>query len=89
VWIALVRALARAADWAARLESGEYDALARTEQRCERHAARILPHAYLAPDLVAAILDGRQPPALPLAALTEPPLPLSWGAQRRRFAAFA
>lgn len=89
---ALVRALARAADWAARLESGEIasvDALARTEQRCERHAARILPLAYLAPDLVAAILDGRQPPALTLAALTEPPLPLSWDAQRRRFAAFA
>jgi DNA invertase Pin-like site-specific DNA recombinase len=89
---ALVRALARATDWAARLESGEYasiDALARAEQRCERHTSRILPLAYLAPDLVAAILDGRQPPALTLAALTEPPLPLSWDAQRRRFAAFA
>jgi site-specific DNA recombinase len=89
---ALVRVLARAADWAARLESGEYasiDALARAEQRCERHAARIPPLAYLAPDLVAAILDGRQPPALTLAALTEPPLPLNWDAQRRRFASFA
>ena len=87
----LVRALALATDWARRLESGEVasvDALAREEQRCERYTASIIPLAYLAPDLVARIVEGRQPQAMTLAALTDEPLPVTWAAQRRRFAAF-
>ena len=87
----LVRALALATDWAVRLESGEaasIDALAKSEHKCERHMTSTLPLAYLAPDLVEMILDGRQPPTLTLARLIETPLPLTWAAQRRRFAAF-
>jgi site-specific DNA recombinase len=87
----LVRALALATAWAARLEAGEVssiDALARVEQRCARYTASLLPLAYLAPDLVARIVEGRQPQAMTLATLIEEPLPLTWAAQRKRFAAF-
>jgi hypothetical protein len=56
---------------------------------CRRHAARILPLGYLAPDLIEMVLDGRQPLALSLHALTTRPLPLAWADQRRLIAGFA
>ncbi len=48
---------------------------------------RLIRLAFLAPDLQAAILDGRQPSEMTLAALMEAELPLSWSEQRRRFGA--
>jgi len=48
---------------------------------------KLLPLAYLARDLTEAILDGRQPQALSLGALTAKPLPIDWAEQRRLFAA--
>ena len=53
-----------------------------------RHAGRILPLAYLAPDLVAMILEGLQPRAMSLQALTAKPLPRAWTDQRRLVASF-
>lgn len=53
------------------------------------HTAKLLPLAFLAPDLVALILEGRQPRTLTLTALISEPLPLDWVAQRARFAGFA
>jgi hypothetical protein len=50
--------------------------------RCIHYTKKLLPLAYLAPDLVEMILEGRQPPALTLSALTADPLPLQWEAQR-------
>lgn len=45
--------------------------------------SRILPLAWLAPDIAAAILEGRQPADLTLARLRSlPELPLSWVGQR-------
>jgi hypothetical protein len=44
--------------------------------------ARILPLAFLAPDITQAILDGTQPPELTLDQLCQP-LPLAWPEQRR------
>lgn len=78
--------------WVKRLENGEIASikgLARTEGLCILHTAKLLRLAFLAPDLTAQILDGRQPRTLTLTALISEPLPLDWGHQRARFAAFA
>lgn len=86
----LVRAVAQAHRWAKQLESGAYasvSALARAERLCLNRTNALLPLAYLAPDLVALIVDGRQPRTLTVATLTDAPLPLDWPGQRARFAA--
>jgi hypothetical protein len=78
-------------DWRRRLESGEISdakALSTKLGLCPRHTARIIPLGYLAPDLVSMILDGRQPAALKLSALTSGPFPIGWPEQRRRFSEF-
>ena len=88
---ALVRAICVARWWRQRLESGEVAStleLARLEGLCNRHAGRLLPLAYLAPDLVSDIMEGRQPAAMTLQALTERPLPKAWDAQHQLFASF-
>jgi site-specific DNA recombinase len=47
--------------------------------------SRILPLAFLAPDIAEAILDGRQPAELTSARLKRmSDLPLEWQRQRRR-----
>ena len=81
----LVRAISLARHWADQLESGAIASvvdLAAAQKRCIHYTNRLLPLAYLAPDLVELILTGRQPRALTLSALTGQPLPLEWGAQR-------
>jgi hypothetical protein len=88
----LVRAVVMARAWVKRLEAGEPNSikgLARNEGICVLHTAKLLPLAFLAPDLVAQILEGRQPRTLTLTALISEPLPLAWAHQRARFAAFA
>lgn len=46
--------------------------------------SRVLPLAFLAPDIVEAIIDGQQPVELTVTALRRgPELPASWDAQRR------
>jgi DNA invertase Pin-like site-specific DNA recombinase len=89
---ALVRAVCLARAWTDELAQGGIGStkeLARREGLCDHYAARLMPLAHLAPDLVEQVLDGRQPPAMTLGALTKEPLPLDWNEQRERFAAFA
>ena len=57
-------------------------ALARREGLCNHYTARLLPLAYLAPDIAETILAGRQGYGVSLAGLTAQPLPFSWSAQR-------
>jgi site-specific DNA recombinase len=88
----LVRAICLTREWRRRLESGEVATtreLARIEGLCHRHTGRILPLAYMAPDLVSMILEGQQPRAITLQALTVHPLPKAWPDQRRLFASFS
>lgn len=47
---------------------------------------RLIRLAFLAPDLQAAILDGRHPAHINLAYLIDNPVPLSWTEQRTMFA---
>ena len=50
----------------------------------ESYATRILRLAYLAPDIVEAIVAGKQPQSLSLKRLLRE-IPLSWAEQRERF----
>jgi site-specific DNA recombinase len=88
----LVRAIVISRAWVKRLEAGDphsIKGLGEAEGLCVLHTAKLLPLAFLAPDLVALILEGRQPRTLTLTALISEPLPLDWAGQRARFAAFA
>jgi hypothetical protein len=80
---ALVKAVARAHRWRRLLESGEYATiteLAAAEKINQSYVCRILRLTLLAPDIVEAILDGRQPAGLDLDSLLKP-LPADWTAQ--------
>lgn len=52
----------------------------------DKHLARLARLAFLAPDIVAAILDGSQPPQLTARRmLRAPEVPMLWSEQRRMF----
>jgi hypothetical protein len=64
------RALVRAHCWRRRIESGQARSitdLAEQEGVTDAYVCRLLPLTCLAPDMVEAILDGRQPKGLRLA----------------------
>ncbi len=83
----LVKAVARGRRWFAELASGavpSLEALAEREGVSPRRITRVLPLAFLAPDIVAAIVAGTQPTNLTLEALTTRlTLPADWAEQRR------
>jgi hypothetical protein len=82
--ITLVKAVARAFRWRRLLESGRYATvreLAKAERISASYASRVLRLTLLAPELVEAILDGRQPEGLGLPRVLEP-FPTAWDEQR-------
>ncbi|WP_439527872.1 hypothetical protein [Pannonibacter sp.] len=84
---ALVKALARAFRWKRMLEAGDFATLtdlARHEGVTPSFVTRILRLTLLAPDLVEAILDGKQGPKVTLAQGLEP-FPLAWQLQGTHF----
>jgi DNA invertase Pin-like site-specific DNA recombinase len=86
---ALSSALIRAEAWKRKILGGEVENLtviARSEDVTLEYARRMIRPAYLAPDLKAAILDGRQPAGLTLEAITKSEMPLDWSEQRRLYA---
>lgn len=84
---ALIKAVVRAHRWARDLMDGSAPsiaAVARREGLQRTYVSRHLPLAFLAPDIVTAILAGEQPPGLTVERLLEgPSLPLGWEAQRQ------
>ena len=77
---AMVKALARAHRWKRMLEGGEFATiqdLAAAEKINPSYLSRVLRLTLLAPDIVEAILDGRQPAGLQLDALLKP-FPAEW-----------
>jgi site-specific DNA recombinase len=59
------------------------DEIAREEGIVPSYATRIVRLTFLAPDIVAAILAGKQPPELTANKLmADSPLPLDWREQR-------
>jgi hypothetical protein len=82
----LVKALARAFRWKRMLESGEFTTiaeLAEREQIATSYMTRILRLTLLAPEIVEAILDGRQGPEITLARVLEP-FQVEWDHPRSR-----
>jgi hypothetical protein len=66
----LVKALVRAHRWRRRIESGRANSitdLAEQEGVTDAYICQLLPLTCLAPEIVEAILDGRQPKGLRLA----------------------
>ncbi|WP_343081358.1 hypothetical protein [Ostreiculturibacter nitratireducens] len=80
----LVKALARAFRWKRMLESGDFVTIAELAERegiAPSYMTRVLRLTLLAPDIVEAILDGKQGPEVTLARVMEP-LPVEWSKQR-------
>ena len=79
----MVKAIARAHRWKRLLESGRFASvteLAEAEKINQSYLCRVLRMTLLAPDIVEAILDGRQPAGLQLEDLLKP-IPLEWQRQ--------
>lgn len=86
---ALVKAVVRAHRWRHMLESGEYSSsaeLAKAEKVNDSYLSRILRLTLIAPDIIEAILSGRQPGTLQLDDLLKP-LPAAWERQRSELGA--
>ena len=83
---AMVKALARAFRWRKMLDEGAYatlEDLARAKDVNATYVSRALRLTLLAPDIVEAVLDGRQPAELQLDDLLAG-FPLAWEKQIRR-----
>ena len=84
----LAKALARAHRWIKILDECRYGSvkeLAAGEKLDRSYLGKILMLTLLAPDIVEAILDGRQPVGLGVHVLREG-FPLAWGEQRAALA---
>ncbi len=83
----LIDTIAKAMNWMHRLTSGATKTtaeMAREDCIDDGEISRVLPLAFLAPDIVEAIVQGCQPVALTIRYLKRlKPLPVSWAEQRR------
>ena len=86
---ALIKALARGRAWFDELATRRalsLQALAKRDGITRRYIRRLVGLAFLSPEMVEAILQGRQPVVLTATRLTELDLPLDWIEQRRLLA---
>jgi site-specific DNA recombinase len=73
----------RGAEVLANSEADDFGEVAEAISYSTEHAADLLKVSYLAPDIIAAILDGRQPAGLTRTKLIRwPGLPMDWSQQR-------
>lgn len=82
-----VKALARAFRYQCLLDEGRYASISEmaVAERVERgYLGTLLRLTLLAPDIVEAILNGRQPDCVTLPRLLQP-FPISWAEQRALF----
>jgi site-specific DNA recombinase len=84
--LSLLKAVARAHRWFDELSTGKARSLAAIAAReglAVRYVGRLIRLAFLAPEIVESIVEGRQPTTLTAEALTRRiELPLSWCSQR-------
>ena len=83
---ALLKAIARAYDWRERIMNDSAQnrrSIAQQTGLNQRYVRRVFECAFLAPDIVEAILDGRQPHDLTVQKLCRN-LPTNWTEQRKR-----
>jgi hypothetical protein len=79
----MMKALARAFRWRRMMEAGRFSTineLAAAERINSSYVSRLLRLTLLSPDIVEAILDGRQPDWMTLPGVMEP-FPVEWGRQ--------
>ena len=79
----VIKALARAFRWKIMLESGDFATIAELAQRegiAPSYMTRVVRLTLLAPEIVEAILDGKQRPEMTLARVLEP-FPVEWSRQ--------
>ena len=84
---ALILAIARAKLWMRDLRGGKYadtTEIARRFRLSDAHVRRILRFGYLAPDILEAIIEGRQPRSLTVKRLLQG-IPCVWADQRAAF----
>lgn len=84
----LLKGVSKAWRWRELLEENEVVSvreLSRREKCSEGYIRRILPLAFLAPDILESILDGTQPSSIDLKSIIANTIPLSWEAQRHQF----
>jgi len=84
---ALIKALGRAYRWRKLLETGSFatvDELAAAEKINPSYVSRVLRLTLLAPEMVEAILDGRQPAELTLTVLMRP-FSVEWNRHTERW----
>lgn len=81
----LINALVKAYKWQKQIDKQEItiERLAEKEKLDTRYVSRILRFNYLAPDIVAAILEGKQPRTLCLQDLMYVDIPELWEEQRK------
>ncbi|MGO9454930.1 MAG: recombinase family protein [Candidatus Binataceae bacterium] len=84
---ALLKAVARAHQWSEDLLLGRAQSVTQIAERegvADRYVRRVMRLAFLAPEIVEAIVAGNQPPELTAEALAERiDLPLLWTAQQQ------
>ena len=81
----LVKGIAQAHVWVEELFSGRVATLAQLARRyevSEGYLKKLMPLAFLAPDIVTSLLAGKQPDGLSKEKLVGNPLPLIWRDQR-------
>ncbi|MCC5973023.1 MAG: hypothetical protein JJT81_03125 [Rubellimicrobium sp.] len=81
----LVKALARAFRWKRMMDSGQFATIAELAERdgiAPSYMTRVLRLTLLAPDIVEAILDGRQETEVTLARVLEG-FQVEWSSQRQ------
>ena len=82
----LIRNVALAHAWFAELRAGaSFGEVAERAGTSKRRVMQLVDLAFLAPDLTAEILDGRQPAALTTDLLVKQGVPSDWTAQRQLF----
>ncbi|WP_395662949.1 hypothetical protein [Aestuariivirga sp.] len=80
---ALLKALARGFRWRRLLEANDFvtiEEIAEAENISASYASRVLPMSLLTPEIVEAVLAGRQPAGLTVARAMQP-LPAEWNRQ--------
>ncbi len=83
----MIKAVARAFRWQKLLENGTYgclDEIAKAERIEPSFVSSVIRLALLAPDIVEAVLAGKQPASLTLKDLMLP-FPVEWAGQRLQF----
>lgn len=79
----LIRNLLKARSWLGALTDGEsYAEIAAREGTSKQRIQQLLPLAFLAPDIVQMIAEGRQPVGLTTEWLINADLPIGWADQR-------